>query len=844
MRRVKCTLSEQIPSPRFAPSGRIGAPDVEVERLSQAKNTNGFRVVGSEKLARCRSNGKLLAGTKTREEIFPGNRGYQARTGEPVTARGGVVCISEQVVAINGRPLETFERQRMTADDLQKVLCSIDVATILLDNELNIRLFTPATKLIFNVTPGDIGRSLEERGSLALDGTLVNDAKKVLRTLEPIEREIEVRSGACYLRRILPYGYEGRRIEGIVITFADITHRKEATAALEYAKMQADSANVAKSRFLAAASHDLRQPLQTLVLLQELLAKLVVGEKAQKLVAQFDQTLCGMSGMLNALLDVSQIESGTVRTALETFRIDTVLDRITAELAYQAEAQRIALRVLPCTLSVCSDPRLLERMIRNLVANALKYTKRGRVLVGCRRRNGYLSIEIWDTGVGIPESRLQDIFEEYHQLDNAVRDRSLGLGLGLSIVRRLGILLYHPVTVRSQFGKGSVFAIEVKQSPGGTQARIEDRVSGNRGIHHSGVQAGTILVVEDDSEVRDLLEIGLNAQGHQVVTARDGVAALKLLETGTLQPGLVICDFNLPNGMDGLCVAGKLRAKLRRSVPVIILTGDISTKVLRDIALHKCEYLNKPASLKELVAAMARLIPVSALERNPPASGRKAAATTAPVICVVDDDGSVRQALRTLLEHDGYFVQDYEDAESFLYAYLSDRNACLLIDANLPGISGLDLLKRLNKAGSPVPAIMITAHSDVPMAVEAMKAGASDFLEKPIRGFELLASVAHALELSRYSGRLIKSRADAADHLARLTRRQHQIMEMVLAGHPSKNIAADLGISQRTVENHRASIMKKAGVRSLPELARMALAAAGTLMTDQSFTIITEALSS
>jgi two-component system CheB/CheR fusion protein len=842
MRRVKCTLSEQIPPPRFAPSAQGGALDVEVERLSQAKNTNGFRVVGSEELARCHSNGKPVAGTKTREEIFPGNRGYQARTGEPVTARGGVVCISEQLAAINGRPLETFERKRMTADDLQKVLCSIDVATILLDNALNIRFFTPATKLIFNVTPGDIGRSLEERGSLALDGTLMNDAKKVLRTLEPIEREIEVRSGACYLRRILPYRYEGTRIEGIVITFADITHRKEATAALEYAKMQADSANVAKSRFLAAASHDLRQPLQTLVLLQELLAKLVVGEKAQKLVAQFDQTLCGMSGMLNALLDVSQIEAGTVRTALETFRIDTVLDRITAELAYQAEAQGIALRVLPCTLSVCSDPRLLEQMIRNLVANALKYTKRGRVLVGCRRRSGNLSIEIWDTGVGIPESQLQDIFEEYHQLDISAQDRSLGLGLGLSIVRRLGILLDHPITVRSQFGKGSVFAIEVKQSPGGTQARTEDRVCGR--MRHSAVQAGTILVVEDDSEVRDLLEIGLNAEGHRVVTAGDGVAALKLLETGTLQPGLVICDFNLPNGIDGLCVAGKLRAKLRRSVPVIILTGDISTNALRDITLHKCEHLNKPASLKELAAAMARLVPVSAFQQIPPASHREAAATTAPVICVVDDDSSVRQAIRSLLEHDGRFVEDYEDAESFLYAYRSDRNACLLIDANLPGISGLDLLKRLKEAGQLVPAIMITGHGGVPMAVEAMKAGAWDFLEKPIRGFELLASVARALELSRDSGRLMKSRADAADHLARLTRRQHQIMEMVLAGHPSKNIAADLGISQRTVENHRASIMKKAGVRSLPALARMALAAAGTLMTDQSLTIIAEALSS
>jgi two-component system CheB/CheR fusion protein len=731
----------------------------------------------------------------------------------------------------------------MTAVDLQKVLCSIDVATILLDNDLNIRFFTPAAKLIFNVTPGDIGRSLEEGSSLALDGTLMNDAKKVLRNLEPIEREIEVRSGACYLRRILPYRYEGKRIEGIVITFADITHHKEAAAALEYARIQADSANIAKSRFLAAASHDLRQPLQTLVLLQELLAKLVVDEKVQKLVARFDQTLCDMSGMLNALLDINQIEAGTVRTELETFRIDTVLDRVTAELAYQAEAQRIALRVLPCTLAVCSDPRLLEQMIRNLVANALKYTKRGRVLVGCRRRNGNLSIEIWDTGVGIPESQLQDIFEEYHQLDNAARDRSLGLGLGLSIVRRLGILLDHPVKVRSQLGKGSVFSIEVKQSPGGKLACVEGKGPGIQGKRHNSGRARTVLIVEDDSEVRGLLEIGLGTEGHQVLAANDGVEALNLMERDANQPDLVISDFNLPSGMDGLCVAAKLRARLRRSVPVIILTGDISTKTLRDIAVQKCEHLNKPASLKELIAVIERLVPAPAFPENAPVTTSVgAAAGKAHVIYVVDDDTNVRQAIRGILEQDGHLVEDYGDGEAFLNAYRPGRNACLLIDANLPGISGLDLLKRLKKVGCSVPAIMITGQSDVPMAVEAMKAGAADFLEKPIRGIELLAGVGRALESSHDAGQFTEWHKDAADHLACLTRRQRQIMEMVLAGHPSKNIAADLGISQRTVENHRASIMKKAGVRSLPALARVALAAVGALTTDQSLATISEAL--
>ena len=154
------------------------------------------------------------------------------------------------------------------------------------------------------------------------------------------------------------------------------------------------------------------------------------------------------------------------------------------------------------------------------------------------------------------------------------------------------------------------------------------------------------------------------------------------------------------------------------------------------------------------------------------------------------------------------------------------REACLVIDAYLPGMDGIELLRRLDDAGHRLPAIMITGNSDVPMAVQAMKAGASDFIEKPISRDELLASVERALEQSRDSSKLLAWREDAANHVAGLTPRQRQIMALVLAGHPSKNIAADLGISQRTVENHRASIMKKTGSKSLPALARLALAAA------------------
>ncbi|MEA2781320.1 MAG: two-component system, chemotaxis family, CheB/CheR fusion protein, partial [Rhodospirillaceae bacterium] len=604
--------------------------------------------------------------------------------------------------------------------------------------------------------------------------------------------------------------------------------RRHAADALGAAKRQADLASVAKSRFLAAASHDLRQPLQTLALLQGLLAKTVEGERGQKLVARLDETLGAMSGMLNTLLDINQIEAGTVRAEMVNFPINHLLDRLGEEFTYHAQAQRLVLRMVSCGLSIHSDPRLLEQMIRNLLSNALKYTRRGKVLLGCRRREGMLSIEIWDTGVGIPDEELEAIFEEYHQLDNAVRERSRGLGLGLSIVQRLGKLLGHRVRVRSHLGKGSVFAIEVMLPPSGAASPFEHYRHGmDDGIVEAVRRTGAILVVEDDPELRELLDLLLKDEGHHTAMAVDGIAALELVARGMIRPDLILADYNLPNGMDGLQVTAKLREKLHRQIPVIILTGDISTGTLRDIALQECVQLNKPVKVKELTQIIQRLLPTSQSTVHSPAPHPAEAGSSlgSPVIFVVDDDRHVREGIRSVLEDDGRTVEDYAACEAFLEAYRPGREACLLIDAYLPGMKGLELLQRLRDAGHRLPAIMITGNSDVPMAVQAMKAGASDFIEKPIGRSELLASIERALEQSRDSSKLFAWRETAAKQLAGLTARQRQIMELVLAGQPSKNIAADLGISQRTVENHRASIMKKTGSESLPALARLALAA-------------------
>ncbi|WP_199084381.1 chemotaxis protein CheB [Bosea sp. ASV33] len=761
------------------------------------------------------------------EEALSVNEEFQSTNEELLTSKEELQSLNEELTALNGQLQETLERQRRTADDLQNVLYSTDVATVFLDRDLKIRFFTPATKALFKIIPGDVGRPLEDLNSLAVDGSLPLDARTVLQTLAPLERRIAARNGVWFLRRIMPYRAHDHSVEGVVITFTDITEQKRAARALEDARKQAELANVAKSRFLAAASHDLRQPLQGLALLQGLLAKIVEGEKAKTLVARLSDTLDAMSGMLNTLLDINEIEAGAVHAEIVDFPIDGLLSRLREEFTYHAQARGLVLKVVSSSLVVRSDPHLLEQMIRNLVSNALKYTKTGKVLLGCKRRNDKLNIEIWDTGIGIPEDELHAIFDEYHQIDNAARQRSLGLGLGLSIVKRLGGLLDHTVSVRSDNGKGSVFAIELalpRQIVRGT-SDAERRSSAVLPAIATPHRTGTVLLIEDDPELRDLLELLLKDEGHQVLAAMDGHAALSMMTSDASRPDIILSDFNLPKGMDGLETAAKLREQDHRETPVIILTGDISTETLRAIKLLNCLHLNKPVKVEEVTQAIQHILDQKAAPGTVHQATGQRPKPDNPDVFIVDDDAQTRDTLRLVLEDAGHKVAAFESCEGFLAAFVPGDGNCLLVDAYLPGMSGLQLLRHLNTQEYHLPAIMITGNSDVAMAVEAMKTGASDFIEKPVRSVELLASVTRAIAESRDSNHRAERKASALKSLEALTARQHQIMDLVLAGHPNKNIAADLGISQRTVENHRASIMHKTASKSLPALARLALAA-------------------
>lgn len=760
------------------------------------------------------------------EEALSVNEEFQSTTEELLTSKEELQSLNEELTVLNGQLQETLERSRTTTNDLQNVLFSTNVATLFIDASLHIRFFTPPMRVMFHLLPGDIGRPLADLRPVAADPGLLDDAAAVLAGSTVPEHEIEAPDQTWLLRRVLPYRAQDGATEGVVITFADITERKRIAGALQGALRLAETATAAKSRFLAAASHDLRQPLQTLTLLQGLLAKAAREPEEAKLVALLDPPLTAMTGMLNTLLDINQIEAGTLRPDPVRFPVGPMLSRLREEFAYLAAAQGLELRVMPCHLAILTDPRLFEQILRNLLSNALKYTPHGRVLLGCRRRQGMLSIEVWDTGIGIADKDLQAVFDAYRQVGPAAAQHARGLGLGLSIVQQLAKLLDHRLRVRSVPGRGSVFAVEAPVA-----ATIPDEDGTKAALPAAGAEpaaterAGEILVVEDAPDVRDLLVRVLTAAGHRAVAAASAPEAMALVARGAIRPDLVLADFNLPDGMDGLQLGAQLRRRLHAALPVLILTADIATETLREIASQECEQVHKPVKPVDLVARVQRLLlsaPRQPLPPAPPAMPDLEGTT----IHVVEDDALARGLLRRMLEKEGHAVRDYATAEAFLAASPAASGACLLLDAHLPGMSGFALLDALRGSGNEIPAIMITGYSDVQAAVQAMKAGAADFIEKPVQWPALLAGIARALELGRDKGKVTAWQEAAARRIATLTPRQHQIMDQVLAGAPSKNIAADLGISQRTVESHRATIMQRTGAKSLPELARLAVAAA------------------
>jgi two-component system CheB/CheR fusion protein len=611
----------------------------------------------------------------------------------------------------------------------------------------------------------------------------------------------------------------------ILISFTDITDLKR-SAEEAVAKRAAEQANREKSRFLAAASHDIRQPLQALTLLRDALELRVRDEQGREMLARMERVLESMSGMVAGLLDINQLETGAIHPILGDFPVMEVLDALDSEFSDQARSKGLGWRLVHCGLAAHTDRRLFAEIIRNLLSNAIRYTDEGKILLGCRRHGSNLRIEVWDTGIGMTEEQLPHIFEEQYRAPAADATYQGGLGLGLAIVQRLAALLNHPVGVRSRIGKGTVFFIEVPLAGPALQParQVEEPQRGTFG------RTGTILVVEDEPTVREMLAATLRAKGHRVAAVSNGQPALDLLTKDGLRPDLLISDYGLPGKFTGAEIAATLRSTLGWQMPAVILSGDVRSATQQDIGEKGLFYLVKPVDAAKLASLIEQLLagsPRAAALTTAPAAKQLPAAGAATIF-VVDDDRDIREAMRAVLSQAGYQVNTSADAQSFLNSHRPGDTGCVIVDVRMPGMNGLEMLARLSAMdGGKLPAIVITGQGDVAMAVEAMRAGAVDFIEKPVDANALLTSVDRALRQAVTPAERSAAGSAAAMRIAGLTKREREVMRLVVSGVANKEIAARLGINQRTVETHRATLMKKMGASSLSELVRLDIAAGG-----------------
>ena len=375
---------------------------------------------------------------------------------------------------------------------------------------------------------------------------------------------------------------------------------QERTQALQDAKKQADQANAFKSRFLAAASHDLRQPLQSVELYLTLLTQQLNSPQHQLICNAMQQSLETMSDLMNTLLDISKLDSGTITPNKTDFCLQDLFDRLINNNQKQAEAQGLQLYCQPVTCWVHSDTALLERILDNLIANAIHYTQQGNITLSCNCTDAQAHITITDTGIGIPSHELTNIFDAYYQLNNPERNRNKGLGLGLAIVKQLSQLLDHSLHVKSTLGQGSVFTLEVPL--GKTQIANPQQMDVKPQVNQ---RKNTVLFVDDDTAIVTAMSLLLDTKGFVVFTAQSGEAAIALVQNG-LQPNIVLTDYRLP-GCNGLELVDRLRHLMNRKLPAIIMTGDTAIQHNTAENLACCTVLYKPVNTRHLLALLTEL---------------------------------------------------------------------------------------------------------------------------------------------------------------------------------------------------------------------------------------------
>ena len=391
----------------------------------------------------------------------------------------------------------------------------------------------------------------------------------------------------------------------VVAAIRDSTERHRIQRELHAAREAAERANQAKSRFLATASHDLRQPLQALALLNGTLRRMVRDEDVAEALAQEEQAINAMARLLNALLDISKLESGAIRPEITDFKVATLFEELRAEFATLAANKGLRLDVEMSADRVRSDPALVGQVVRNLVSNAIKYTRAGCVRLRCLRELSSVRLEVLDTGMGIPPQEIDRIFDDFYQIGVSANTSREGYGLGLSIVSRIVNLLGAKLHVQSEVGRGSTFALELPASPSTTETRAQSSAP-----EKPSAKAGArvhVLLAEDDPRVRNATRMLLKLEGYEVSVAGTLAEACALADKSP-DIGLLITDYHLSAGETGLQVIEAVRKRLGATLPAVLITGDTSSAI-RDLQCDvNLRVASKPINPDELLALLTQLL--------------------------------------------------------------------------------------------------------------------------------------------------------------------------------------------------------------------------------------------
>ena len=378
----------------------------------------------------------------------------------------------------------------------------------------------------------------------------------------------------------------------------------EQSEGLQNAKIDADRANKAKSLFLASASHDLRQPLNAMQMYIAALQSKVKDKEILRIIEDINSVSISTARLLNALLDVSELEVGAIKPRFESFSVNNMLISIFQSFLPLAKDKGLNFRVVPSSLYVRSDPALLERILGNFMSNAIRYTNKGSVLIGCRKRGDKVVIEVWDTGCGISDDQMSLIYEDFYQIENKERDRGKGLGLGLALAKRLSESLEHKIVSKSTFGSGSCFSVLVNIGE-----KTVDENQDESFMNIMNLSGANILLVEDDMDVLKATKQLLESWGCKVKTARNKDEVMNLIKENPYDnPDIILADNRLPGDASGIDITYLIQEKLQASIPCVIMTGDVERNHVQSIIDQGFPVLLKPIQPAKFRAMLSHLI--------------------------------------------------------------------------------------------------------------------------------------------------------------------------------------------------------------------------------------------